>query len=90
MRPYYSFPTTFRQQNTDSQIIYSFIVSTVPVDGQAPSGAELSAGTVMIKLSPIYAQDKHLKSYLMKAEKLKSWISGDGWGEKLLSQQETG
>ena len=64
-------------------------MSTVPVDGLALSGARLSAGTVMIKLNPKYAQDKHLKSYLMKAEKLKPWISGDGWGEKLQSQQET-
>ena len=62
----------------------------MPVDGLALLGAKLSAGTVMIKWSPVYAQDKHLKSYLMKAEKLKPWISSDGWGEKLLSQQETG
>ena len=86
----YHISTTEHSQNTDSQIICNFMVSNMPVDGLAPSGAKLSAGTAMIKLSPIYAQDKHLKSYLMKAEKLRPWISGDGWGKKLLSQQETG
>ena len=79
---FYNLWSTKHYPFSDSQIILNLTVSKMPVDGLALSGAKLSAGTVMIKLSPIYGQDKHLKSYLMKAEKLKPWISDDGWGGK--------